>query len=445
MKYSLMFLCLFITGAAQAELDPFSVYSLHAPNGCLDTEIGTKKLTLADLIEIGLCNNPALNKGFMSVKASEASYGAAQSEYLPTISATGSLSSDYSKREHEGSAHGDPYSGSVALDWLLFDFGGRTARAEQTKAYLDAAGFTYNVLLQDTILNITRAYYTLLSNKAVLDSAKISEKSFKKSYEESKKRYELGLVPLNDKLLAQTSYEQSKLSVIEADNAVQEASGNLAVLLNLPPDTVFDLFLPKKTKEIIQLNMDRNIQELIDMAVEERSEIKSKYKEQEAAKYSIDIAKSTALPSISVGASVSGDDNWRRNNPYQYGASAGLKLSVPLFTGFKNTYNITKAQYEYEQANYGISETIDTVKNEVWNAWQNYKTAFAAYDISKNVLESAKENQRVAFASYEVGRGSILNLLTAESQLADARQENASAFYNVLIAKANLYRSIGRF
>jgi len=113
MKYSLILLCLFITGAARAELDPFSVYSLHAPNGCLDAEIGTKKLTLADLIEIGLCNNPSLNKGFMSVKASEASYGATQSEYLPTISATGSLSSDYSKGEYDGSSHGDPYSGNT--------------------------------------------------------------------------------------------------------------------------------------------------------------------------------------------------------------------------------------------------------------------------------------------------------------------------------------------
>lgn len=445
MKYSLIILSLLIATSAHAELDPFSVYSLHAPSGCLDAEIGTEKLTLADLIEIGLCNNPSLNKGFMSVKSSEAEYGAAKSEYLPSLAATGSISADYSKNEYEGSDQGSPYSGSIALDWLLFDFGGRNARTEQTKAYLDAAGFTYNVLLQDTILSITKAYYTLLSNKAVLESAKISEKSFLKSYEESKKRYELGLVPLNDKLLAQTSYEQSKLTVIEADNAVQEASGNLAILLNLPPDTVFDLFLPKRTKDIIQLNISRNIQELIDMAVEERSEIKSKYKEQEAAKYNIDIAKSTALPSVSVGASISGNDNWRTSNPYQYGTSVGLQLSVPLFTGFKNTYNITKAQYDYEQANYGVTETIDTVKNEVWNAWQNYKTAFAAYDISKNVLESAKENQRVAFASYEVGRGSILNLLTAESQLAEARQENASAFYNVLIAKANLYRTIGRF
>ncbi len=449
MKYRLatLLLCLGIwtPQPVWAQADPFSVYSLHAPNGCVDAEIGTKKLTLADLIEIGLCNNPSLNKGFMAVKSSEAEYGAAQSEYLPSVSAQGALSSGYNKTQGTGANHSDPYSGSLALDWLLFDFGGRNARSEKTKSYLDAAGFTYNALLQDTILNIVRSYYSLLSAQAVLESAKISEKSFKTSYDESQKRYELGLVPLNDKLLAQTSYEKSKLAVIEADNTVQEASGTLAVLLNLPPETVFDLFKPKKDKDSISLNMDQDVQELIDMAVEERSEIKSKYKAQEAAKYNIDTAKANALPSISVGANLSGNDNWRRDNPYQHGASVGLQLSVPLFTGFRDTYTINKARYDYEQANFDTVATIDAVKNEVWNAWQNYKTAYAAYDISKKVLDSAKENQRVAFASYEVGRGSILNLMTAESQLADARKENASTFYNVLISKANLYRSIGRF
>ena len=79
MKYSLIILSLLIATSAHAELDPFSVYSLHAPSGCLDAEIGTEKLTLADLIEIGLCNNPSLNKGFMSVKSSEAEYGAVKS------------------------------------------------------------------------------------------------------------------------------------------------------------------------------------------------------------------------------------------------------------------------------------------------------------------------------------------------------------------------------
>ena len=61
------------------------------------------------------------------------------------------------------------------------------------------------------------------------------------------------------------------------------------------------------------------------------------------------------------------------------------------------------------------------------------------------MLKSAKENERVAFKSYEIGQTDIINLLTAESQLADARDRVVNAFYTVLINKATLYRSIGRF
>jgi outer membrane protein TolC len=68
-----------------------------------------------------------------------------------------------------------------------------------------------------------------------------------------------------------------------------------------------------------------------------------------------------------------------------------------------------------------------------------------SYEVSKDVLKSAEENEKVAFKSYEIGQTDIINLLTAESQLADARDSLVVAFYTVLINKATLYRSIGRF
>ena len=84
-----------------------------------------------------------------------------------------------------------PYSGNVGLDWLLFDFGGRGARLEKMKAYLSSAEFNYNSQLQQTILSINNAYLTLLGAKEVLSSAKDSEKSYKKAYEESRRRFDL--------------------------------------------------------------------------------------------------------------------------------------------------------------------------------------------------------------------------------------------------------------
>ena len=122
--------------------------------------------------------------------------------------------------------------------------------------------------------------------------------------------------------------------------------------------------------------------------------------------------------------------------------------SVSFRDELYNSADLPSAAYvsdAYRQAALSVVETQDSVRNDVWSSYQDYVTAVDSYDISRKTLESALENERVAFASYQVGRGSILELLTAGSQLATARQQVIVAFYSVLTSKANLYRAIGRF
>lgn len=430
---------------AQAGLDPFSVYKLKAPENCVDKSLDKGEIGLPELIQIGICTNPALNREYMSVKASEAELGQSKAEYLPSVTASGSAAVSGSKSEKGKYNKNYPYSGNIGLDWLLFDFGGRGARLEKMKAYLSSAEFDYNTQLQTTILSINNAYLKLLGAKEVLSSTKDSEKSYKKAYEESKRRYDLGLVALSDKLLAKTSYEQSKLATIKAENSVKQAQGNLATLLNLSPNTSFNLMTPPKDKDITKLETSDTVEKLMELALEQRPELKSKESSVAAAKEGITAARSTTLPTLSATGSAGYGDSWRKSNPYQVSTSAGLRLSAPLFTGFADTYKVAAAEYQYRQAQFGLVETQNSIRNEVWAAYQDYQTATEAYKISKAVLESAKENERVAMKSYEVGKGDILSVLTATSQMSDARQGFVNAFYSVLISKANLYRAIGRF
>ena len=444
--YFLIGVCfLGLATSAFASIDPFSVYSAQAPEGCLSKEIGKEKLDLSDLIQIGICNNPSLNRSYMAIKTAESDVGQVKSGYLPTISASASADKDYGKVQNGISSEDDPYSANVALKWLLYDFGGRSAKTAQTKAYLDAAEFSYNSALQNLVFSISQAYYNLQGAKAVLTSSKTAEESYKKSYDETKRRYELGLVSASDKLLAQTSYENSKLAVIQAENAVKTGAGNLAQLLNLAPDTQFELARPKPKSEQLDLEVDKPVAELIEIALAQRPDLQADKSSLEASKYNEDVAFASALPSVSVGAGVGYRDNWRTSNPYNYSTNVGISLSVPLFTGFSDTYKITKAKYQTRQAEASVADTEDTVKNEVWTAYQDYQTAVSSHKISLTVLESAKENQKVAFAMYKVGKGSILNLLTAESQLANSRKESIVSFYSVLTQKAKLYRAIGRY
>lgn len=445
MKQFIFLMCLCTILTARAEMDPFSVYTQSAPEGCVDLPQTTGEVSLPELIQIGICNNPTLGRGYMSVKSAEADLGKARANYLPALTATASVGQNSQHTEKAGTQHEHPYSGNIALSWLIYDFGGRTATAEKMKAYLESAQFSYNATLHDTVLAINQAYFDLLSAQEVLKSTQESEKTFKKSYEESSKRFELGLVSASDKLLAKTSYEQSRLDVVQANNTLKKARGTLAILLNLSPDTVLQVSPPPRDRDITKLETDETVAEMMETALALRPELKGKQSDLTAAERDIMIAKAGALPSLKAGAEAGWNDTWRHKNPYQTGTSVGLTLSVPLFTGFSDMYNIARARYQYRQAALSVRETQDTVKDDVWTSYQDYTAATESYRISKAMQESAIENERVAFMSYQVGKGSILELLTAGSQLAKARQQVIVAFYDVLTSKANLYRAIGRF
>ena len=251
------------------------------------------------------------------------------------------------------------------------------------------------------------------------------------------------MVSLSDKLQANTRYEQAVLAVVQAENLIKQYRGALAILINLSPDTPLTLKKPVYGDDMIEIAND-NVSELMATALEERAELRAQFNTQQAAKKDVTSAKTAMLPRISATGSVAYNDNWKRSNPYTTNNSAGLMVTMPLFTGFSNLYQVQQASYTYHQQVENTQALKLQVQNEVWRAYQNYKTAVRSYEISQAVLESAEENHRVAFRYYELGKGDILTLLSAVSQLADARQSKINAFYSLLLSKANLYRSIGK-
>lgn len=445
MKRHLTFAAFLLLAAGVNALDVFGVYKSAAPEGCSGVDLTAKGLTLADLTAVAICNNPALSADYMSLKSKEAALGAAKSGYLPAVTVKGEGSLSGSKTEHEDSVQKEPYSASAALSWLIYDFGGRSSNIGLNKAYLNAAEHAYDAALQETVLKVHSAYLRVLGAKESLKSARASMKTYKKSFEESSRRYDLGMVSLVDKLQAKTAYEQSTLTVTTAENTLRQNEGNLAVLLNLPPDSVLDLKEIPANDSVIKLESGNDIKELMAYALEMRPEIKQSQSNIEAGKAGVTSARAGGLPSLSAVAKAQYDDNWKRSMPYERGSSVGLELSWPIFSGFNTSYSVSKAKYEYEAAKESLEDTKMTVLNEVWSYYQNYNTAVKSYQISKQILATAEENERVASRYYEVGKSDILNLLTANAQLADAREGLVNAYYGLLISKADLYRAIGRF
>lgn len=435
---------LFGNGAIAEEKE--NLYAAKVPLGCLEKEIAVnKEVSLIDLIKIGICNNPALNADYMGLKIGEANLGAAKSEYFPNINLGAGIGKNTNKQQNRHHVENDPYNINLGLSLLLYDFGGRTARVDSFRYYLANAGFNYNSALQDLILAVHTQYFKLLGAREDLKSAKANEAMYKKAFDEASRKYDVGLAALNDKLQTQTSYEQSKLQVLQMQNAVKQYQGELATTLNLPPETTFKLKQPPKDRDLTALGKKDTLEKMIEQAVRERDEIKAQEMALNATNATLRDLKSSRYGAFSLAAESGYNNSWKSSRAYNRDNSIGLNYKIPLFTGFNTSYKISAAKYKRDQERYNLENLRNQIKNEVWSAYHNYQTAMKSYDVSKKVLKSAEENERVAFRSYEVGSTDIINLLTAETQLAEARDAVINAFYTVLIDKATLYRAIGRF
>ncbi|MBR5154156.1 MAG: TolC family protein [Alphaproteobacteria bacterium] len=435
----------FISASSLAK-DEQNIYELTSPQGCVDKNIiTTKTVSLIDLIKIGICNNPNLNADYIQYLERKEDLSSAKSEYFPNIDLSTSFNKSTSKSQNLKTTEKDPYNINLGLSMLLYDFGGRSARIDSFKSYLANSGFEYNKSLQDLILSIHTAYFKLLGAKEDLLSAKANETMYKKSYDEAKRKYEVGLAALNDKLQTKTIYEQSKLKVIEMENAVKQNEGNLATILNLPPQTTFNLQSPPKDRDLTALNKEDTLDEIIEKASQNRVEIKAQEENINNANANLREARSSRFGAISFSVDSSYNNSWNNEYSYKRDNQIGINYRLPLFTGFETTHKIASAKLKRQKERYLLDELKNQIKNEVWSAYHNYQTSLKSYEVSKNLLKSAKENEKVAFKSYEVGQTDIINLLTAESQLAEARDTLVNAFYTVLINKATLYRSIGRF
>ena len=116
----------------------------------------------------------------------------------------------------------------------------------------------------------------------------------------------------------------------------------------------------------------------------------------------------------------------------------GINLRIPLFTGFRDTYSVRLAEAQTEQAEAARDRLHRQSSLEVWQAYYDLNTAMTGIDTSSGVLRSANQSSEVALARYRSGVGSLLDLLTAQSDEANAQVQWIQSQFDWYTALARL-------
>lgn len=429
MKKLLFLFCLLPAGA------------LAATDNCRTMEtVPEGELTLQQVIELGLCRNPETASAYLSLESARFNKNAGYSQYLPSVSVSGSASLPYRNREFDDWSYG----ASISASYLIFDFGKRLSDVNQLIDTWRATGFDYSESVQNYVYGIIGAYYALLNADADVITAQALKDVAQTAKNTADKKYKAGAVAKVDVLRADTTLASNVLELERAKNNREIAKGNLLAKLSFPADQ--NIQIADMSSDFGSESENKSIDDLIAEAREKRPDLLRATANKDAAWHRRNSAFLQNLPSISASGSLSwnnipsdvynaGQDEWS--------GSIGIRASMPIFAGFSNMYNVRSAQANYERAKEQERLTVDNAMLDVFTAYQNYKTAQMVLTQTAALLASAQESERVTAGMYRVGKATMLDWQTAQSDLADAHKQNNAAKYDLFTKRAALALSIG--
>jgi outer membrane protein TolC len=333
------------------------------------------------------------------------------------------------------------YGPAVELDWLLLDLGGRSAEAEDARQALLAADWSHNATIQDVILAVQRTFVQYLNAKAQLDAARISVRQGQAALDAATTRHDAGVATIAEVLQARTALSQFQLDEATVAGQVLVLRGSLATAMGLPATTPYDVgTLPA---DVPLDTPTEAVERLIAVANARRPDLLAARAQVDRAAAHIDAVRSDGLPTLGLSASANrnyyevGDVDFRNN------WSARLLLSFPLFTGWASSFNIQKAKDELGVAQAQAAGLEQQVVLQVWTSHTALTTAAQLVRTSRDLLASAEQSERVALGRYREGVGTIIDLLAAQSALADARAQEIQARSTWFAALAQLARDTG--
>lgn len=432
------------SGAALAgeSSDPFDTGALVPPRPALRWDgasgdpcagpMAKAAINLLEVVNLALCNNPQTRVAWANSRAQAEQVGVSKAAYLPgaalNASANHNLSGSTSNQRTVG----------VTLSYLLYDFGARAANLETARQLLAAASAAQDSTVQTVFLAAVQAYYQEQATYAALAAAIESERAAKESFAAAEARYIAGSATPADKLQAQTAYSQATLNRISADGNLKNAQGALANMIGLDANRKVSL-MPANTTAM-PADFEGDINALIESARLRRPDLQSASAQIKAAQASADAARTADRPTISLTASA---NRYNIAGISSNGPLVGINLNVPIFSGYSPTYRTRAAEAQVEVRNAQFEQLRSQVALDVWTSYQHLTTATQSLRTSADLLNSAEQSERVALGRYKAGVGSMLDVLSAQSALASARQQRIQSTFDWNINRAALAQAMG--
>lgn len=411
--------------------------------------------SLAELIDVGLRNNLQTKITWSQALAAAAQYGESQSQLFPQVTGQYSVErarqptfiTDISVAPTGGTTpisvtdvYYSVYGPQLQMSYLVYDFGALRATTESYRQALYYADWSHNSAIQVLIQTIMNDFYNYLYQKQLYVANEADVMTAQTTLDVAQAGLRTGVRDVSDFLQAQTQLLQNQTTLAAQQQNVQVAYSQMLTSMGIPANR--SLSTQGLPTELPKEDFLPPLEELISAGMYNRPDLLASEANLRSYEQQLKAAERQFLPQVNYNFQL-GKSFFSGGLHDSYNFNSVISVSMPLFAGFyyRNAIKIAKANKKTAEEQ--MKNLQLQVIQEITDYYSSVKVAFDTIQLATAFLAASEEQYTVALAKYKEGTNTILDVVSAQSSLADARATEASAIQQWFTSLANLAYSTG--
>lgn len=286
---------------------------------------------------------------------------------------------------------------------------------------------------QELIIRVVEAYTDVLAAIDTYNTSKSSETAIARQLEQTRQRFEVGLIAVTEVYESQASYDNAVVTSLNAQGEIGIAFEALETLTGQPISTIAPLIT---NFEVLSPNPNSR-DEWVALALTNNADLKVKELAMGSALQNAKAKRAAHYPTITGTYQVNNNDT--SYDPAssgfgidQEGDVVAVNLQVPIFSGLGVSASRRQAWQRYNASNELYANSKRTTTQAARSFYLAVTTDVARVAAQQQVIVSAQSALDATKAGYDAGTRNIVDVLNAEQALYQAQNDWYSSRYQYI-------------
>jgi outer membrane protein TolC len=406
-------------------------------------QVQPDSLTLRKAVQLALTNQPSLEQVQAQIKAARAQIGQAKSARYPQLSAKGDVSylSPVSSLELNGETFQivpkKNYNIHLAAQQLITNFGKTQANIQLAKSR------TLTARQQAEVVKWTISYFTAQTFYSVLfeeRNIKVVNKQLKQLSSDldiAQKKLRAGAATNYDVLTIKVRLAEAKNQKRDLQNQRDKLKITLRRLFGWKPSRAVPVAGVLTTKPVQRMAG-------LNAIYKNRPDYQELLRKEKTLRQAYKVSKLSKRPQLTAGGTAGFKNGYVPDLDEILGNyTIGVHLTVPIFSGFSHHYRKQEAKANIHAAKAATLKLQRQIQADISKAESDVKTGKSKLSTAHLQIEQAEKGLKLARIRFKNGAITSNDLLAAETALAQARFQDVTTIYNILLSQYDLRKAMG--